>query len=122
MSGATGDVFRAPKRNRHGDAVDDDGNPVGITDKEGLAFVGTIENIVMGSMSAVRTADRQETSDGDGQLGILKSSPVQVRMGDRITIDGSKYEIRSRPQWTHAHSMTGTVFQRVWVDVSVRNG
>lgn len=122
MSGATGDVFRAPKRNRHGDAVDDDGNPVGITDKEGLAFVGTIENIVMGSMSAVRTADRQETSDGEGQLGILKTDPTQVRFGDRIVIDGSKYEVRSRPQWTHAHSMTTTNFPRYWVDVSTRLG
>lgn len=122
MSGATGDVFRAPKRNRHGDPIDDDGNPVGITDKEGLAFVGTIDNIVMGSMSATRTVDRQETSDSDGQLGILKSDPTQVRFGDRIVIDGSKYEVRSRPQWAHAHSMTTTNFPRYWVDVSTRLG
>jgi hypothetical protein len=123
MNGASGDVYRAPKRNRHGDAVELDGvTPVSITDKDGNAFIGTINNIIVGGMSAVRTNDRAESSDTTGMLGILKTATPQVLMGDRIILDGVDYEVRSQPRWTHKHATTGTSFPRYWVDVTARIG
>jgi len=122
VNGASGDVFRAPKRDRHGDAINLDGSPVGLTDRDGNAFIGTINNIVVGAMSAVRVNDREEASDINGMLGILKTSSPRVQLGDRIVIDGVRYEVRSQPQWTHKHSMSGTDFPRIWVDVTARIG
>lgn len=127
MNGAAADLYRAVKRDRHGDPVDADGNKVNMFDQDGNAFLGTIVNVVQGSISSQRVNDRQESSDGRGQLGFLKkgklstgSAAPKVQFGDRIVIGGTKYEVLSDPNWDTPHSMTGTVFPRYWVDVSYR--
>lgn len=125
--GVTGDLFRAPSRNRHGDPVDDSGNPVVITDRDGLAFLGTMVNILQGSTSASRVNDRQESADGGGQMGFLKKGKLtdgtpapKVQFGDRIVIGGQKFEVTSDPNWDSPHSMTGSVFPRYFVNTLYR--
>lgn len=120
MSGRSGDVYRAPKRDRHGDPVDDAGNPVKITDKEGLAFLGTLDDIIMGGQSASKVLSRQESSDTSGMIGCRRDRTPKVKFGDRIVIDGIKYEVKSVPEWDHNHPWTGTNFNRYWVDVIAR--
>lgn len=121
MNGVAGDVFRAPKRDRHGDPVELDGvTPVEITDKDGNAFIGTLTEILMGSVSATRVLGRQESADGGGQLGILKTQTPKVRFADRIVIGGQTFEVTSDPNWDAPHVMSGTVFPRYWVDVIYR--
>lgn len=120
MSGRSGDVFRAPKTDRHGDPVDDAGNPVKITDKEGLAFLGTLTDIIMGGQSASKVLSRQESSDTSGMIGCRRDRTPKLKFGDRIVIDGIKYEVKSPPEWDHPHSFTGTNFNRYWVDVIAR--
>lgn len=137
MNGTTADLFRAPKRNRHGDPVADDGvTPVAITDKDGNAFLGTITNVLVGSTSSNRVNDRQESSDGRGQIGFLKRGKLidgtpapKVSAGDRLIIDGQPFEVLSDPNWDTPHTMTSTSFsdlpgasgfKRYWVDAAYR--
>lgn len=122
MTARSGDVFRAPKRNRFGDPVDDGGNPISMVDKDGLAFVGTLEDIIMGGLSAARSRAQQETVDTSGMIGCRTDLEPRVQYGDRIHIDGVKYEVASHPEWGHGHSFSGsTFFNRYWVDVRARS-
>lgn len=134
----SGDVFRARndtvgvKRNRHGDSVDDDGNPVGITDKDGLAFIGTIEDIWLSaitpgaptvSSSAVLGApSRQETSDANTTMCIAKGDGPLVKYGDRIVVQGVKFEIKTDANWDDVNPLTGTDFGRYYVSALGRIG
>lgn len=121
MSARSGDVFRAPKRDRHGDPIDDDGNPVRVLDKSGQAFVGTLTGIIMGGQSASRRLQNSESSDTSGMIGCLRNHSVKVKHGDRIVIDGVKYEVTSRPEWQYGHSFADTDWSPYyWVDVTAR--
>lgn len=122
MTGVTGDLFRAPKRNRHGDPVELDGvTPVKVTDKDGNAFVRTLDNIIVAASSDVRSRDHQETSDSTGTLGLIRDSGEKAKYGDRIFIDGVKYEVKT-VNWDTNNPLTGTNFGRYWVDVNTRYG
>lgn len=128
----SGDVFRAPYRDRHGDPVDIDGNPVDILDKDGLAFIGTLTDIYMGAVTAgsptvlsestLGSPSRQESSDSTVTLGCPRHVEPKLRYGDRIVIDGVKFEIKSNPKWDSEHPWTGTDFGRYWVDALGRVG
>ena len=122
MKGLTGKVFRAPLRDRHGDPVDADGNPVSMVDVDGLAFVGEIKEIVMGGMTASPTMQRQETSDSAGMIGCPVKSVVKLAMGDRIDIGGTRYQVASKPHWDYRQTLTGTRFPYYWVDVRGTDG
>lgn len=123
MSGLSGKVFRAPKRDRYGDPVDDDGNPISMTDEEGLAFIGTLDDIIMGAQSASPSMGRQESSDTTGMIGCRRDLEPKLKLGDRIVINGTRYEVSAKPEWDFGHSFSGsTFFNRYWVDVRARNG
>jgi hypothetical protein len=122
VSGRTGKVFRAPKRDRHGDPINLDGSPVELMDEEGNAFIGTLTDIIMGGQSASRSKLMQETADTSGMLGCRRDLEPKLQLGDRVVIDGIKYEVASTPAqgWDHDHPFTGTNFNRYWVDVKAR--
>jgi hypothetical protein len=121
MTARSGDVFRAPKRDRFGDPVDEDGNPVSLVDKDGLTFMGTLTDIVMGGLSAARSRSRGETVDTSGMIGCRVDLEPRLQFGDRIVIDGVKYEVASVPEWGYGHSFSGSqFFNRYWVDVKAR--
>lgn len=122
MNGQTGLVFRAPLRDRHGDAVDANGDPVDMTDEEGNAFVGEITGIVMGGMSASPSMSREESSDTRGMIGCPSRAAVKLKFGDRVEINGVRYRVISTPEWGYRHGMTGTDFGYYWVDVEGRYG
>lgn len=123
MSARVGRIFRAPKRDRHGDPVDSSDNPVDMRDPEGLAFVGELKDIIMGGISASPSKGRQETSDTSGQIGCRTDLEPKVMFGDRIEIDGVRYQVTSQPEWGFGHSFSGsTFFNRYWVDVEARVG
>jgi hypothetical protein len=110
-----GNVYRAPARNAHGDAIDADGNVIRLSD--GVALVGEINGIVMGGQSALPSRGRQESSDTSGQVGIPNTNAIKVQFGDRIEIDGVTYKVTSRPQWDYAHSLTGSPPSHYWLHV-----
>lgn len=117
MKGQTGLVFRAPLRDRHGDAIDEDGNPVDMLDEEGNAFVGEINNIVMGGMSASPKMAREESSDTSGMIGCPRRGKVKLQFGDRININGVRYRVTSNPEWDYPHYLTGSDFGFYWVNI-----
>lgn len=114
--GATGEVYRAPKRNAHGDPVDDQGNVIRVG-ADGTK-VGSIEGILMGGMSASLSMRRQESSNTTGQIGIpIRKNPIKVQFGDMIVIDGVKFRVTQKPIWTYANTMSGTKPKYTWVQV-----
>lgn len=120
MSGRTGKVFRAVKQDRFGDPVNNDGSPLNMFDVEGNAFIGTLTDIIMGGQSASRSKAMQESADTSGMLGCRRDLTPHLKFGDRIEIDGIRYEVASAPEWDHDHPFTGTNFGRYWVDVKAR--
>lgn len=117
MNGQVGTVFRAPLRDRHGDAIDPEGNPVDMTDEDGNAYVGQIKNIIMGGMSASPSMSREESSDTRGMIGCPRKAAVKLQFGDRIEINSVRYRVVSRPEWDYNQSLTGTDFGYYWVDI-----
>jgi hypothetical protein len=127
VSGRSGDVFRAPKRDRHGDPVESDGvTPVDLT-AHGDAFLGTLTNIIMGGQSASPSMGRQESSDTTGTIGCRRDFTPKLKLGDRIIIDGVEYQC-GPTEWDNDHSFTdstvaGTLGGGIyWVKVSARIG
>lgn len=115
--GQTGLVFRAPLRDRHGDAIDEDGKPVDMLDEDGNAFVGEIANIVMGGMSSSPSMSRQESADTRGMIGCPRRAAVKLQFGDRVEINNVRYRVISNPEWDYRHGLSGTDFGFYWVDV-----
>ena len=122
MNGQSGRVFRAPERDRHGDPIDEDGLPVSMLDDEGNAYVGVINGIVMGGLSASPKMSRQETSDTRGMIGCPRTASVKLQFGDRIEIDKARFAVISHPEWDYRHGLTGTDFGYYWVDVEAKIG
>lgn len=122
MRGQTGKVFRAPMRDRHGDPIDAQGNPVDMIDEDGNAYVGMIKRIVMGGMSASPAMFREETSDTRGMIGCPQKSVVKLEFGDRVEIADVMYRVISRPEWDYRQGFTGTSFGYYWVDVEAPIG
>lgn len=92
-----------------------------MLDEEGLAFIGELEDIIMGGLSASPSMARQETSDTRGMIGCRTDLEPQVKFGDRIEIDDVRYQVTSKPEWGYGHSFSGsTFFNRYWVDVEGR--
>jgi hypothetical protein len=112
----TGDLYRSAKRDRHGDPVDDDGNPVDLLDPDGLAFVGTIEDIVMGGLSSNSLNVRGEVASTDGMIGCPRAG-IKLQHGDRIDIDSVRYQVVGPRLWDYPSALTGTDFTRYWVRV-----
>lgn len=117
MRGHTARVFRAPERDRHGDPVDAQGNPVDMLDDEGNAFVGFVSRVVLGGLSASPSMKGQESGSSRGMIGLPKKASVRVTFGDRVEINGVRYQVISRPEWDYRHGLTGTDFGYYWVDV-----
>jgi hypothetical protein len=122
VNGLSGKVFRAPARDRHGDPVDELGNPVDMVDEDGLAFVGEIKRIVVGALSASPSRRQEETTDTSGMIGCPKKSAVRLAFGDRIDINGTRYQVVSKPEWDYSQVLTGSTFGYYWVDVRGADG
>lgn len=103
-------VYRAPGRNAHGDPVDADGNVVRPT-ADGL-LVGVIKNVMVGSLAV--------GDPGQQTIGIPNvKRQVQVQFGDRLVINGVKYQVDSGQQWNYPHSLTSTRPKYFWVEVEL---
>ena len=109
-----GKVFRAPKRDRYGDPVDDDGNPIDMLDEFGLAYVGTIERVIIGGSSWNPRNTRGEVASTEGMIGCPRDG-IKLQHGDRIDIDNVRYSIVGQRQWDYPHSLTGSNFGHYWV-------
>lgn len=114
------DVFRAPARDRHGDPVDSNGNPVSLTDKDGLAYIGTATNVIIGGQSVqpARGSDaRGEWADTSGLIGLPRNG-IKVQSGDRLVIDGIRYAVTGPRLWDAPHPTTGTNFPYYWINTT----
>lgn len=117
IKGRVGKVFRAPLRDRHGDPIDADGNPVDMLDTDGNAFIGEVKRVILGGLSASPNMGREESSDTSGMIGVPRRQPVQLQFGDRVEIGNVRYRVTSNPEWDYKHDMTGTDFGYYWVNV-----
>lgn len=117
INGRTGRVFRAPLRDRHGDPIDSDGNPVDMLDGEGNAYVGEVKRVIMGGLSASPSMARQESSDTSGMIGVPRKQTVKLQFGDRVEIGNVRYRVTSNPEWDYRHDLTGTDFGYYWVSI-----
>lgn len=117
MKGQVGLVFRAPERDRHGDAVDSNGDAVDMLDEEGNAFVGEIKGIIMGGLSASPKMRGEESTDTRGQIGCPTKASVTLKVGDRIEIMGMRFRVISNPEWNYPSYLTGTRPTHYWLDV-----
>jgi hypothetical protein len=124
-----GEVYRAPNRDRYGDPVDDDGNPVDMLDPSGLCHIGRIDSLVMGGQSWSRVQTRGEVADTTGMIGCpvagflplelpFTLGELKLTHGDRIDIDGVRYSVVGPRLWDYENSLTGTNFGRYWVHVT----
>jgi hypothetical protein len=109
-----GVVYRAPRRNEHGDPVDADGNPVRLSG-DGVARVGTINGLVPGGDTVTTVATRGDVVSTAGLIGAPVDSPTLLRHGDILEIDGTRYAITGLRMWGHANSLTGTVPTHYWI-------
>ena len=103
-------VYRAPHRDRHGDAVDDEGNPTG------LEFIGTATGVIIGGQNWHSRNTRGEIADTTGQIGFPRSGLIPQH-GDRVLVQGVMYSVVGKPQWDHDHPWTGTDLGYAWVKV-----
>lgn len=55
----TATVYRAPKRDAHGDPVDDNGNPVRLSG-DGTAKIGTVSSVILGDQSVAAVGTRRD--------------------------------------------------------------
>ena len=129
--GRTGQVYRTPRRDAHGDPVDENGNVIRLRERgstlpftppvslgSSSTYVGEVKGILMGGLSASPSLSRQESSDTTGQIGIPNKNLIKVQFGDRIVIDGVKYKVTSRGRWDYPNSMSGTRPEYHWVSVA----
>lgn len=117
MRGQVAQVFRAPFRDRHGDPIDSDGNPVDMLDDEGNAYVGQIRGIIMGGLSANPKMRGEESTDTRGQIGCPVKASITLNIGDRIEINSVRYRVISNPKWNYPSYLTSTKPSHYWLDV-----
>lgn len=124
-----GEVYRAPARDRFGDPVDLDGNPVSMLDPEGHCHIGTLTGIVMGDLSSASVNTRGEVASTEGMIsapedGLLPAElpfnlgEMKLQHGDRIDIDEVRYSVVGPRMWDYPNTITGTSFGRYWVKVT----
>ena len=113
---STGTVYRAPKRDRHGDPVDSDGSPVQPSG-DGVAKVGTLEGLIFGGQSVRPLPGRGEVASSEGLIGAPRNAAVKLQHGDRLDVDGTRYQVIGPRRFYYPHSITGTDLGLYWVRV-----
>ncbi|WP_348727424.1 hypothetical protein [uncultured Mycolicibacterium sp.] len=105
-------VYRAPRRDQHGDAIAEDGTVirVGANGTE----VGTV-NVILGGQSVQRTAARGDVVSTEGLIGVPADSAVMPRHGDTVALeDGRKLKVTGPMIWGRPHSLTGQPARYCW--------
>jgi hypothetical protein len=103
-----GTVFRAPKRNRNGDPVDQDGDPVRLSG-DGVAKVGVITGLIIGSANVGGVATRGDVASTEGLVGAPTTAAIRLQHGDIVqTEDGVRYKLSGPQLWGRPHSLTGS--------------
>lgn len=93
----TATLYRAPRRDEHGDPINDAGEVIHVGSDGTL--VGEINGIVMGGPSWRPINDRGDIVDTTGMVGVPVTEQHQPRHGDQLVIDGVKFFIQGPPQW-----------------------
>jgi hypothetical protein len=101
--------------------VDNDGNPVEIVDRDGLAYLGTVNNVIIGGQSVQPQNTNGEYADTSGLIGLPRNG-IKVQNGDRLVIDGIKYAVAGPRLWDSPHPTTGTNFPYYWVSTAATVG
>ena len=106
LQGITGEVYRF-ERDWRGDPV----NPDDPTN-----HLGTISGIVFGGRSVSARDGREERSDTTGQIGCPRDG-IKLQAGDRIVIDGIRYDVVGPRLWDYPSNLTGFVFPLYFIEV-----
>ncbi|WP_141564281.1 hypothetical protein [Mycolicibacterium palauense] len=117
MSRPEAEVYRAVKRDKYGDPVNESGEVTRVG-PNGFGHVGTVKGVMLGGLSASPSMRRGESSNTEGMIGIPnKRNGIKVKFGDQLLIDGFSYKVISPPRWDYEHSMSGSRPQYHWVQV-----
>lgn len=112
MTAAT--VYRAPKRDAHGDPVDDNGNPLRLSG-DGTTKIGTITGVILGGQSVAAVGTRGDVVSTEGQIGVPTAAAIALEHGDVLQLDnGTRYRITGPQLWGRPHSLTGTPARYAW--------
>lgn len=101
-------VYRAPKRDAHGDPVDLDGNPVRLSG-DGVAKIGTITGLILGGQSVADVNTRGSVASTEGQVGVPTAAAITLEHDDIVeTEDGTRFKVNGPALWGRPHSLTGS--------------
>lgn len=105
-------IFRPVARDRHGDPVED-GQPASV------ALVGTATDVIIGGQHWQSVKTRGEVASTDGYIGFPRNGLMPTQ-GDRLLIQGVRYQVVGKPEWDHEHPLTGSDLGYAWVRVEGR--
>ena len=109
----SGTVYRAPRRDGHGDAIAEDGTVIRIG-AEGTE-VGEISGLILGGQSVAQVRTRGDVVSTEGLIGAPMYSVITLRHGDTIVLDdGRRLNVNGPMIWGRAHSLTGTPARYAW--------
>jgi hypothetical protein len=109
-----GTVYRAPKRDAHGDPMDESGNPVRLSG-DGTTKVGTLSGLILGGQSVAAVGTRSDVASTEGLIGVPTAAAIRLQHGDVVALeDGTRYRITGPQLWGRPHSLTGTPARYAW--------
>lgn len=105
-------VYRAPRRDQHGDAIAEDGTVIRVG-ADGTE-VGTVD-VILGGQSVRPVNTRGDVVSTEGMIGVYADSDVMPRHGDTVALeDGRKLQVRGPMIWGRPHSLTGQPARYCW--------
>ncbi|MCV7135673.1 hypothetical protein H7J06_22110 [Mycobacterium hodleri] len=111
-----GTVYRASKRDAHGDPVDQHGNAVRLSGDG--AKLGTIDGMIIGARTSDTLAVRGDVVSTAGLIGWPASSEISPQAGDVVELDGQRFAITGPTIWGRPHSLTGSPARYCWITAS----
>lgn len=84
----------------------------------GDGYLGDVTGVIVGAQTSHPLRQNLPGNSTEGMLGIpfSQESGITVEQGDRLVIDGVRYEVVSR-RAHHVHQLTGVPLGRYWVHV-----
>lgn len=112
----TATVYRADRRDAHGDPIDQDGNVV----RDDETPIGTIDVIIGGDSGSTRSVNQDASLRGDvvstaGMVGYPIASGITLQPNDILAIGGQRLKVIGPSLWPDTHSLSGRPLRYRWV-------
>jgi hypothetical protein len=128
-------VYRTPARDRNGDPIDANGNPISMYGD--VTYLGTLDVVLSNvqSMSVqprltgtgVGNVDREEAVDVAGLIGAPRRAGILLRHGDRLLIADSegyafRYRVVGERLFDYPNSLSGWDHRLYWIRAEATDG